>query len=223
MRSIGITGGVSQLTYIARDAAAEPDPGPTIAVVFSAFWLEGYVNQLFETLAWYADTGTSLPRRLQGVADVGTELERQRAQLPEKVQILSMELRGRTFDRGSTPYQDFDLLLAIRHRIVHPRPYRLAAGRGLAAIDEPRKIRQGLIDRGILDRSSDAKMPWSIALVRPEFGLWAFNTSYAMGRAIADCFPRGQWRRWAHERNPLTPESTRQMRRATLVPRPEPE
>ena len=221
MRPTGIATEVPQLIQIAATAAREPHPGPMIAVVFSVFWLDGYVNELVEMLSWTAELGrVKLPRRLQALVDVAAEFEKQRAQLPEKVQLLSVVLRGRPIPRGEAPYQDFDLLLAIRHRIVHPRPFRLDLEMGLAPLDEPRKIRQGLIDRGILDRTRHARMSWTIALAMPALGEWACNTAYGMGRVIADCFPAGRWRRWAHTFNPLTPEAHRRMRRAKLVSAP---
>jgi len=219
----GISSEVAQLIQIAQKASADRSPGPMISVVFSVMWLEGYANYLFETVAWYVETEVpKMPLRVRALADIGAELERHRAQLPEKIQLLSMTLRGRTFPRGSNPYQDFDLLLAIRNRVVHQRPSWHEAGKGLVAMDEPRKIRQGLIDRGLFDRKL-VTMPYTIVLSKPEFGKWAYHTAYYMGRALADCFPRGQWRRWAHAANPLTPESARMYRRSTPVPRPTPE
>jgi hypothetical protein len=216
-KATGIYSQVAQLLQIAQRSSADRSPGPMIAVVFSVMWLEGYTNYLFETIAWSVEVETpKMPPRVQALSDIGAELEKQRARLPEKIQLLSMTLRGRTFPRGSNPYQDFDLLLAIRNRLVHQRPSRLDVHKGLAAIDEPRKIRQGLIDRGLLDRGA-VKMPYTIVLSKSEFGKWAYHTAYYMGRAIADCFPRGLWRRWAHQSNPLSPEHARMMRRSIPV------
>ena len=176
------------------------------------------MNQIIDSIAWYAELDRPvLPIRVRSVADV-QNLESLRTQLPEKVQLLSVALRGRAFEKGVSPYQDFDLLLAIRHRIVHPRPSRVDVSLGLTAIDEPRKIRQGLVDRGLLHREDDARLPWTVALSNPDSAVWAFNTAYHMGRAIADCFPRGKWRNWAHRLNPLTPESVRAARRSRPVP-----
>ena len=209
---------VGQLVYVARNAAEHQET--LIAVVFSAIWLEGYVNDLIETIAWYAEVpAVKLPTKIRAVADICGDVERQRAQLPEKVQLLSLALRGRTFDRGAAPFQDFDLLLAIRHRIVHPRPFRVDPH--FSMVDEPKKIRQGLIDRSLLDRDSDTEFPWTVALSGPDCGMWAYNTAWHMSRAIADCFPRGPWRTWAHASNPLSPESTRRMRRARRAARGE--
>jgi hypothetical protein len=210
-----------RLLYIARDAAdvTHPSASPTVALLFSAFWLEAFVNDLLDSLTWHAGCGDKLPRRLATLAAVASELEEQRAQLPAKIHIISAVLLGRSFDRSANPYQDFDLLLAIRHRLVHSRPsliYRGAEENSFLYKDAPKKLRKGLIDRGILDRD-DAKFSWDVALHRPALGEWALWTANEMSRAIADCFPRGQWRRWAHEFNPLSPEHALMKRRLIRV------
>jgi hypothetical protein len=225
LRGIGIATSNYDLLYTARDAAnpAHPSASPMVAVLFSAFWLEAYTNNVLESLSWYVEQGTKLPRRLVILGTVASELETHRAQLPEKVQMISAVLLGRAFDRGKQPHQDFELLLAIRHRLVHSRTYRIARdpdSNGLVALGEPKKLRQGLMDRGILHRTADRGFSWDVALNRPALGTWAYATANEMTRAIGDCFPRGRWRSWAHAINPLSPESQRMMRRSRPVPRP---
>lgn len=213
------------LLYTARNAADpdHPSASPMVALLFSALWLEAYVNNVLETLSWYVEQGTKLPRRLKTLGSVAAELEEHRAQLPEKVHLISAVLRGCGFDRGERPYQDVDFLLAMRHRIVHSRTYRIArdpSSERFVVLGEPKKLKQGLIDRGILDRVKDRGFSWDIALHRPELGQWAYSTAHQMSRAVGDCFPRGLWRRWAHAVNPLSPEAIRKMRRAVPVADP---
>lgn len=212
------------LLYTARDAANPDHPAasPTVALLFSAFWLEAYVNNMLENLTWHVEQGGKLPQRLTILGAAVAELEAHRAQLPEKVHLISAVLLGHGFDRGSRPYQDFELLLAMRHRLVHSRSQRFmldTESDGFLMLAEPKKLRQGLLDRGILHRTQDRGFSWDVALHRPELGQWAYATANEVSRAIADCFPRGVWRRWAHTLNPLSPEAARMHRRSKPVPR----
>ena len=209
------------LWHIASEAAAKRPirSTETVAVVFSAIAIESYVNNLLETLSYYVNIGTKMPVRLRILSAIASGLEVGRAQLPEKVNLISSVLRGHDFDKGKNPYQEFDLLLAIRHRFVHSRPSRLKfadVGSDFSVVGEQKRIRQGLVDRGLINPAA-LKFGWEAVFGGGQTGEWAVQTAYNMARAIGDCFPKGKWRRWAQSENPLSREAQELRERATPV------
>jgi hypothetical protein len=187
------------LLLIAQRAVAKDNakPDSLVAVVFGVMWLESYVNELLETLVFPDEDPTKLPKKLQALRVVAEEMEQRRAQLPEKIQVISAVLIGRPIDRGARPYQDFDLLLAVRNRLVHTKPIRLTLHldeeRSWSS-DDPKKISRGLAERGFAGNNNPrGQLPWFYSVsIGPRFGRWALDVVDRMARAVADCFLRAR-------------------------------
>ncbi len=87
-----------------------------VAMLFSVVTLEAFIGE-FAELAHISQS-----HKMHRIADVLDELEDNRAQLGLKFLVLSELLGGKTYSKGSQPYQDFRLLLEVRNKISHKKP-----------------------------------------------------------------------------------------------------
>ena len=90
-----------------------------MSVVFAAASLEAFLNEA----AYLAVIKNSLrapqPPVVLAFAQVMEEAEESRVQILSKVQLGSLVLAGKTYDRGTAPYQDFADLIAVRNLLMH--------------------------------------------------------------------------------------------------------
>jgi hypothetical protein len=114
-----------------------------------------------------------------------------------KFQLAYLSFAGKAFDRGQQPYQDFDLLFAIRNAVMHLKedPAYLAGPGGELALP---KLAKRLTSRGVrlntprkVDELSGAYIGGSIVslLSTPEVARWACETAANMVQAICSVIP----------------------------------
>lgn len=182
------------LFSIARTAckrAGEARDDTIVAIVFAVAGLESFLNEVLEHLR--RDRTPAL-QQVKAIVEASDLYERN-ATLPLKVQLLSAALSGEALDRGAQPYQDFDLLLAIRNTVVHQRPELLPKSGGVPA--DHQHLLKRLITRGLLPADSFGVVRVTFGeLSDPRIGQWAFEAALQMVKAVAELLPGDVGARW---------------------------
>ncbi len=197
------------LAQRAVERSTEFSPDALAAIVFSALWVESFVNEVIHRVT--AGREDLLPKevlRLRQLA-IAADLDGRDARLDIKVQVIAMTLTGSLFDAGRQPYQDFHLLTGLRNELAHHKPETIEAvvveheGLPLSIPASFHSRVKSLVSRGII-ASPDPKVWASLVsiLEQPAVANWAFGAAKQMIRAVADCFPglgfrqtllAGQW------------------------------
>src|ERR1700676_2571312 len=118
-----------QLMHIAFDAAARaredsrrPDAltsDSLVAIVMGAAAAEAFINELAEVID---RSRSDIPARMTAFAAAVNEVESGRGSVTLKYLLASFALTGVVFDKGKSPYQDFDQLIGLRNSLVHLKP-----------------------------------------------------------------------------------------------------
>src|SRR5712692_3954578 len=101
------------ITKHAAEDSKTYQPGSVIAVVFAAIGVESFVNDILAEVSWKANQellDPFSPLKALAAAKVDEMLG-----LPAKIRIVCDTLTGQRYDLGRLPFQDLDLLLAIRN------------------------------------------------------------------------------------------------------------
>ena len=205
------------LAQRAVERSAEFSPDALAAIVFSALWIESFVNEVIHRVT--VGREDLLPEgvlRLRQLA-IAADLDGRDARLDIKVQVIATSLTGSLFDTGRQPYQDFHLLTGLRNELVHHKPETIEAV-VIEHEDSPFSIPasfhsrvKSLVSRGII-ASPDPKVWASLVSILEQSAVanWAFSAAKQMIRAVADCFPSPGYRqtllfgRWALRENVAT-------------------
>src|SRR5687768_3911633 len=116
-----------------------------VSVVFASAWIESFLGQLTDQFSLFGESPKSkLPSRLRTVAAMLSDAESQRAQLSQKLDLLSLALRQQRMPRNTEPFQSLDLLLALRNKFVHMKSEKLLPDGEDLIHDTPAKIARGL-------------------------------------------------------------------------------
>lgn len=188
-------GSSGPLFVVARKASQEhlsAEHSSLIAILFSAFALEAWVNDLLTNVrlggAYWSPAG------VESLAKIAEEIDDRTASLDLKVQLVAIALSGQAFDRGQQPFQDFALLIRIRNALVHGRPEHIEL-----KVEPPRKhhsVLEQLAERGLVDLDRKGTIhPLLGGLSHPSVGRWAHSTSVAMAQTIAEMIPDSGLRR----------------------------
>lgn len=97
------------------------EPGQTaalVSVVFAAAALEAFLSEAAH-LAELSTTAVEEPTVVATFAQIMEEVERARASIQSKFQFANLILTGKSYERGSAPYQNFALLVEARNQLMH--------------------------------------------------------------------------------------------------------
>jgi len=176
------------IALTARDRALTNPADTIVTVVIAVAGLESFVNELLERLRFDSHQPDAELKRALAIAEAGNLYERT-AGLPLKVQLLTVAFSGAQMDQGAQPYQDFDLLLAIRNAVVHQRPELLPDSGGAPAEDQ--RILKRLLARGLLRSlpSTDTIHTTFGGITDPAVAKWALDTALRMVRVVGELLP----------------------------------
>ena len=170
-------------TKSAPSGSARNQDDALTALLFSAATLEAFI----EELALHAQSGMRLfptASSLQALAQVLKEVEASRGSVRLKYLVAKVILSGSSYDKGTQPYQDFDLLFTIRDAIVHMKPERVT--------QEPHKIVAALSARGLCEpENHHVKSSWVHQITTRAVARWACNVVRDMVNSVRECFPEG--------------------------------
>ena len=89
-----------------------------VSVVFAAASLEAFLNESAYLAERKAHTSAE-PPIVSSFAQVMEEAEESRASIQSKFQLGNLVLAGKTYDKGTAPYQEFSDLIAVRNLLMH--------------------------------------------------------------------------------------------------------
>lgn len=179
-----------------RSTPSPREPGATdalVAIVFSAAALEAFINETTEVAK-----RDPQPAAIRVFADLADELERSRESVRLKFLLARSALVGSAYDKGAQPYQDFELLIALRNALVHLKPveeYEFSPGNGCWSVKMPSVIR-GLESKQLLADivEPDARSPWTIWISTQAVARWACNAAANMVQSFLQVLPETKFK-----------------------------
>lgn len=149
--------------------------------ILSVTALEAFVNEVS-----LGPASMMLNKKMEVLAEWVEKLD-----VRAKYRIVPCLLWGNTFDRGSQPYQDFNILVNIRNELVHYKMKAYKIG------DMPKCVRP-LFERGMLltPANKEVYSLWVDEVSCSKAALWAHNTACRMANRLiemADDKTRQQW------------------------------
>jgi len=183
--------------------AALPQPGsprePVIAIVFAAMSIEAWINELLQTIHASDAHAPAAILRLQAFSRAADPRGPQ-SRLTTKVRTIAIALSETGSEEDEKLYDDLELLVACRNKLVHQRPERIEYSNPRRALDD---LTRRLVNRGLVETESEAVQTLINSLCEPKVGEWACQTSKDVMRHIALRLPEGGLRRQQLYRPPL--------------------
>jgi hypothetical protein len=181
------TSGALRVTAIrAAEGVDDPSSRPLVAVVFAQASFEGLINEVLETVdRWSADepvTILTLRAIVRAAGLLGTA-----SRLVTKIQTIHAVVKGSDLDRGKQPWQDMELLIALRNTLVHTRSEPVAFDE-VEEVLVPRLV-QRLVERRIVELPENAQPTLDQAMRQASVGKWACNTVDHATRELAKFMP----------------------------------
>jgi hypothetical protein len=166
-----------------------------VAIVFSAAAMEGYLNELLERLDRLArSSNQQVPERIRNIVAVAAELESRHVSFHLKLQVLCSLLSDRTLDKGTSLYQDVDLLVRLRNALMHYRSESIRHGAQETGSNERHIITKRLVARGLVPREkADGfwMFGWMAVAGSEVVAQWAHTTARSFVIFLETLLPRG--------------------------------
>jgi hypothetical protein len=175
---------------------------PVVSIVFSVAAAEAFMNEIIE-LVPSAIENTKLLGMLAehpGVAKfeaLCTATEEARGSVKLKFMMGRLAFTGEVYDKGTRPYQDFDLLIKVRNWLLHMRPLdvfdwdpaKLLPGLMPLTVEVPPFVK-GLRSKNLLVDKAQNALPNSFYdLSTPAMASWACETVVAMVQSFIEVVP----------------------------------
>jgi hypothetical protein len=186
----------------ARDRAIaavseNPNVWPTdaiVAIVLAAASTEAFINEFAEFIDMWGKNDPSLREMLspavRACADALIEIEAARGTLTLKYLVASLVLCGKTFDKGSNPYQDFATLIKLRNDLMHLKPQDVFVHAPDANEMEVPKYIEALSQRGLAyTPATRVGVSWFDRLHTVDMAKWACATAHAIILAVLAMTP----------------------------------
>ncbi|HVH72059.1 MAG TPA: hypothetical protein VNB49_13225, partial [Candidatus Dormibacteraeota bacterium] len=191
---IGVMQTAPQLFDIARKAAERhvktnaAEDGLT-AIVFAAVSLEALVNELHELVSLEIAEDEVPHPKLSAFVQIVREIENSHGLTRLKYLLASYVLRGRTYDKGAQPYQDYELLTKLRDALVHLKPTVLVEENGDTDVGIEGVFKQ-LQKRGLVESLPANVLSTLPALVSTNSVVkWAMEVAASMAQSFISMFP----------------------------------
>jgi hypothetical protein len=163
------------------------NPDACVAILFAAASLEAFANEV----GYLAREPLQANPEIRSLGDLFEELEFS-ASIQSKFLLLRALIAKRPYDKGTSPYQDFSLLIALRNELVHRKAERYEVD----AADAP------LTSNTLLDRLRSKNITaepragpnqvWGLflAIETRAVARWALNAAAAMMKDVAASAPQ---------------------------------
>lgn len=182
-----------------------PNPQALTSIVFAAISLEAFINELTVYVSMVATENDASEWAL-ALSQVLHEAEDSRISVQSKYMLARLALTGKPFAKGDSVYQNFDTLVRLRDKIVHPKPLTSTReyqdGRWVEPEDRGiiSRLRPGVLAdvESIFGEVHDtAKQTWAAKIQINFFdqistralARWACNAAAAMITATLKCIP----------------------------------
>lgn len=160
-----------------------------IAITFSAFAVEGFIDELGE---YYAPARFVKQNRLKVLHRVLSLAEEGNLRTLSKLMLIH-EILGKPLELGHQPLQDYQLLQQLRHSIVHPKTttevVELPSFKSLTPISSLlKRLHSKILLVDDPKRMSQWFLNW---LTSPKLGRWALETAAKVIVTTIEALPTG--------------------------------
>ena len=187
-----------QFFGLAKDACKQSTAGnnhPLAAIILSAIAVETFINEAVEAIHPYLvprSEWETEPDKLEALHSIIGDLKKQRSSTRTKLQVAHFVLTGKAIKRGEQPYQDFDLLVKLRDKLVHSDVEKFELVIGGQKEYEPHPLVKRLIDRKVVKAPPKTAAPQlRSSLNNPEVAEWALGVALQTIKFLIDLFPEG--------------------------------
>jgi hypothetical protein len=179
--------GLFRLALAAAERARLDPLESIVAEILAAVALEAFLRDLIDALAAVKEDDT--PNDLLLAADRLRLLDRVRASVAMKLEILNETLQQPPLPKCSPDYENLRRLIEIRNLLVHKQPEVVYFPLPEAPSRES-ELAKFLVGRGLMmppfQRDINSPSTW---LARREVAVWACATAKGAARGILDAFP----------------------------------
>lgn len=157
-----------------------------VAVVFSAAALEAFINEVGGIAEGLIQRFvTHDPDSVKQYAALWKEVERLQKSISFEYLLASTAFSGQPYDKGTGPYQDFELLIKLRNALVSFEPDHVELTPG------PPKIIKTLRSKNILAEPQPGENgnSWITLIMTRAVARWACNTSANLVRSVLEFVP----------------------------------
>lgn len=186
-----------ECTSAAKSENAPNQNDALTAILFSAVSLEAWINEIPAQV--YNLSLNSIPR-ISTFAQVIADAEAWRVPVRIKYQLAKTILTGQSYNKGTSPYLDFDLLFRTRDALVHMKPEKIppdlaAKWLKLDTIPEmetsdktrTEKLVNKLASRGLCVKETLIAVPsWISSISTRAAARWSCNVVADMVKSICD-------------------------------------
>jgi hypothetical protein len=168
-----------------------------VAVVFAAFTLEAFINEVGDYAAYDGRQDANAdPQSITALGQILGGLK-VRASIETKFQLARWILNASVYDQGSATYKDFKLLIGLRNALAHVKGLEIheVAEGGVTEITQPPSVMTGLRAKNIL-----AEIPrpgpanWVDELQTLAVARWACTAASEMICSVIDAMPNSPFR-----------------------------
>jgi hypothetical protein len=178
----------SQMFTVARVEAHRSNPSQNdalVGIIFSALAIEAFINDLMELCEVYSRMGDKSVS-IKTFVTLLKQAEESRASIELKLHLASVAFRGAAFDRGISPYQDFNLLFKLRNTLVHAKPDTIILENGeyVRKAEGVEKILSALESRNLI--SNEPGQDFFTIVTTSAVVTWAHEVAVKVTRNIVD-------------------------------------
>ncbi len=171
---------------------------PLVSIVLAAASCEAFIQEIAEMASSEAadmaygggvQRISQDPPQISAFADVAAEIDLSHGPTTLKFLLAKLIFSGKAFDKGALPYQDFELLLALRNSVMHLKFDRISITP--VRVQFPPIITR-LRSKNILATlpENDEAVSWIRLVSTPAVARWACNTAATMVATINDAIPQ---------------------------------
>jgi hypothetical protein len=164
------------------------------SIVFSVLAVEAFLNEVIELAAKSVHKPME-PESVIVFTRIMEDLERSRASLLSRLAMSHWILSGKSVDRGSSPFQDFSVLVGLRNDLVHFKPNEdipVETGK-----QDPEKVHENrlkaLKSKNILADLPAGKASWTFYIGTKAVADWSCNTAYQIVGDFCSKAPASLW------------------------------
>ena len=185
---------------IAKGAALRAASGSSvtqdvlIAIVFSVVSAEAFINELVDGANDVFCEFETQPDKIKTLNEVGDEIEQAHGSLKSKYLFAKLILSGKSFDKGTNPFQDFALLVDVRNAIVHHKVVDKFDLIDDKIVMQPLKLLERLDRRKLLSATKDASSSWFEKISNAAMARWACESTAAMVTMLTNEIPEGSFK-----------------------------
>jgi hypothetical protein len=162
-----------------------------VSTTFSAAAVEAFLNEATKMASDYSDMQSD-PQAVRLFAECMTEAEENHTPLASKFALANWILLGMRLDKGAQPYQDLDLLVRLRNRVMHFKGNKRFE-QHITADEFHSELIQSFGNKNLLAEDMEPGS-WLHAIETKAVAEWSCRTAAKVVVDFVSKTPQGMWR-----------------------------